>query len=76
MAKVGNITGKVLIQIGDNDPVEVGTVEIPVNVDFADSAKPALRMPTTTPPIVMNTRALMDAVSSNHAVQRSAVRTF
>lgn len=26
-----NITGKVLIQIGQSDPVEVGTIEIPVH---------------------------------------------
>ncbi|OIU88648.1 hypothetical protein [Microbacterium sp. AR7-10] len=31
-ANVATITGKVLIQIADGEPVEVGTVEIPIYV--------------------------------------------
>ena len=31
-AIVGTLTGKVLIQIADGEPVEVGTVDIPIHV--------------------------------------------
>jgi hypothetical protein len=32
-AIAATLTGKVLIQIGEGEPVEVGTVEIPIHVD-------------------------------------------
>ncbi|MDN5669969.1 MAG: hypothetical protein L0G87_16410 [Renibacterium salmoninarum] len=32
MAILTNITGRILVQVGDADPVEVGTIEIPVTV--------------------------------------------
>lgn len=32
MAARATLTGRVLIQIGDEEPIEIGTVEIPVQV--------------------------------------------
>ncbi|WP_165875390.1 hypothetical protein [Microbacterium sp. PI-1] len=39
-AIISTIKGKVLIQVGDSEPVEVGTVEIPIHVSTKhESAK-------------------------------------
>ena len=46
MAKLTSITGKVLLQIGDMEPVEVGTVEIPINASIVP--EPAKRYHSTT----------------------------
>lgn len=32
MPLVNKLTAKVLIQVGDQDPIEIGEVEIPINV--------------------------------------------
>lgn len=40
-ATVATLHGKVLIQIGDGEPVEVGTVDIPIRVGTVP--EPALR---------------------------------
>lgn len=32
MAILTNITGRILVQVGDREPVEVGTIDIPVTV--------------------------------------------
>lgn len=32
---VNTLTGKVLVQIGDNEPIEVGTIEIPIQIGVA-----------------------------------------
>ena len=32
-ATIGSIKGKVLIQIGDHDPVEVGAIDIPLRLE-------------------------------------------
>lgn len=37
MAAVAKMTGRVLVQFGDDEPVEVGTVEIPINVSTVPS---------------------------------------
>lgn len=36
MAEAGKIIGKVLIQIGNEAPREVGTIEIPVNTNTTE----------------------------------------
>jgi hypothetical protein len=40
MALIQKLVGKVLIQIGDNAPVEIGTVEIPIELSI-EPKKPA-----------------------------------
>ena len=35
MAIIQKLTGRVLIQVGDNEPVEIGTVEIPIELSTA-----------------------------------------
>jgi len=32
-AIAATLTGRVLVQFGDADPVEVGTIEVPIHVD-------------------------------------------
>lgn len=31
MPALVSLTGRVLLQVGDNDPIEVGTIEIPIH---------------------------------------------
>lgn len=40
MAIISNIKAKVLIQVGDGDPVQIGEVEIPVELSVSEPAKP------------------------------------
>lgn len=37
-AIIGNIRGKVLLQIGDSEPIEVGTLLIPLEAAFEERA--------------------------------------
>ncbi|MGO2665686.1 hypothetical protein [Mycetocola reblochoni] len=32
MASIAKATGRVLVQLGEDEPVEVGTIEIPIDV--------------------------------------------
>lgn len=41
MAHIGTLTGRVLVQIGDGEPIEIGTIEIPITA----SARPAKARP-------------------------------
>lgn len=39
-ALVASLKGKVLVKIGDNEPVEIGTIDIPINLSTSLPAPP------------------------------------
>lgn len=41
MAVISNIKAKILIQVGEMEPVQIGEVEIPVELTVSEPAKPA-----------------------------------
>lgn len=41
MAVISNIKAKVLIQVGEMEPVQIGEVEIPVELSVSEPPKPA-----------------------------------
>lgn len=43
MATLATIKGRVLVQIGDNEPIEVGTIEVPIDIVTEPSKKPNYR---------------------------------
>lgn len=43
MATLATIKGRVLVQIGDNEPIEVGTIEVPIDIVTGPSKKPGYR---------------------------------
>jgi len=48
-AIAATLTGRILIQIGDSDPVEVGTVDIPIHVSTAPTPVTRDNVGTTEP---------------------------
>lgn len=40
MATINAVSAKVLIQIGDNEPIEVGTLDIPITLTLGPDKKP------------------------------------
>ncbi len=44
MATLATIKGRVLVQIGENEPIEVGTIEIPINIVTEPTKKPHYRV--------------------------------
>lgn len=67
-AIIATLKGKVLIQIAGGEPVEVGTVEIPIHTGTA-AAKPEVGSATMTQPTQMHSRKIVTA-----AIRRTAER--
>lgn len=77
-ATIGSIKGKVLIQIGDNDPVEVGAIDIPLRLE-TPRVGPTIRgadllkgNPRTSTEIQIDCDARINGESISEAIGRIA----
>lgn len=72
MAIISNIKAKVLIQVGEMEPVQIGEVEIPVELSVSEPAKPTPTYRDAGPQVVMDLQP--DAIRGVSADVSAALR--
>lgn len=74
-ALAATLTGRVLIQIGDGEPVEVGTVEIQIHVGTARPSVTREAAPAERVIIAASSKARADDMARAHGINPVAIVT-